>query len=176
MNEHDDKLEIFLANRAALVEYATPICGCRNRAEDVVQDAYLRFTGDTRSRARGPSAAYLHRIVRNLALDLYRRTTMESRHRDANAVTWLVPDALPDPEQQATLGNELEVVERALGELPASVRTAVRMHRLGGHTLEEIAVTLHVSPPTVHRMIRDAMVAIARRLTEAAVIGPERNR
>jgi RNA polymerase sigma-70 factor (ECF subfamily) len=39
------------------------------------------------------------------------------------------------------------------------------MHRFGGFTLVEIADELGVSIATVHRLVRDALVRIAARLT-----------
>jgi DNA-directed RNA polymerase specialized sigma24 family protein len=48
-----DQLALFLAHRSALVGYATPILKCRARAEDVVQEAYIReFPGPTRPTPR----------------------------------------------------------------------------------------------------------------------------
>ena len=40
----DRTLALYLANRGALVNYANGIVGDRARAEDVVQEAFLRFT------------------------------------------------------------------------------------------------------------------------------------
>lgn len=66
MAEPDSKLDIYLANRQALVDYVAPIVGGQAQAEDVVQDAWLRFDArDTRPVQR--PVAYLYRIVRNLA-------------------------------------------------------------------------------------------------------------
>ena len=43
LDQNPDRLDTFLAHRGALVSYATRIVGERADAEDVVQDAYLRF-------------------------------------------------------------------------------------------------------------------------------------
>ncbi|MBO6753108.1 MAG: hypothetical protein JJ903_08525, partial [Spongiibacter sp.] len=43
MKYADQKLKTYMTHRAALVDYATPIIGCRARAEDIVQDAFLRY-------------------------------------------------------------------------------------------------------------------------------------
>lgn len=37
------------------------------------------------------------------------------------------------------------------------------MHRLGGHTLQEVADLLGVSANMVHRMVRDAVAVVADR-------------
>ena len=36
-------VRIFVEQRTALIDYAFPIVGCRAHAEDVVQEAYIRF-------------------------------------------------------------------------------------------------------------------------------------
>ncbi|MGU9546296.1 sigma factor, partial [Bacillus cereus] len=73
----DDKLKLYLAHRAALLDYAAPIVGCRSRAEDVVQEAWLRFSRQEEDAAIRHPASYLYRIVRNLSLDLTRRSATE---------------------------------------------------------------------------------------------------
>ncbi len=39
------------------------------------------------------------------------------------------------------------------------------MHRLGGHTLQEVADRLGISVNMVHRMVRDAVFVVADRLS-----------
>lgn len=127
-----------------------------------MQDAYLRFRTNTSEQAC--SLGYLYRIVRNHALDFVRRAAMESRHQSTQSIAWLTPETTPDPEQQALYRHELERVAGALRALPERQRLAVEMHRFGGYKLKDIATRLDVSTPTVHRLIRDAMLDIARRL------------
>lgn len=174
VKHHDSNLKTFLAHRAALVDYATPITGCRARAEDVVQDAYLRFVPRAGGGERGQSVAYLYRIVRNLALDLVRRSAMESRHQVEHSAPWLVPGGAPDPAQAVLHGSDLELVAEVLRNLPEERRLALEMYRFGGYRLKDIALRLGVSSPTVHRMIRDAMLEVTRRLEERSGVDQER--
>jgi RNA polymerase sigma-70 factor (ECF subfamily) len=163
--KHDRaKLNLFLAHRSALVDYATPIVGDRMRAEDVVQEAYLRFmpTGGLSGPVVEQPIAYLYRIVRNLAVDWTRRRAIEHRERDVAPVWWAVPATPRTPEQDAAHRQTLDRVEGALGCLPPDARLAVEMHRFGGYSLKEIASRLGVSVPTAHRIVRDALVGIAR--------------
>ncbi len=75
---NDTRYETYVAYRAELVRYATPILGSREDAEDVVQEAFVRFVPEA---AQSPSRlkSYLYRIVRNLAFDARRRRRLESR-------------------------------------------------------------------------------------------------
>src|SRR3546814_2652242 len=66
--QHSRKLNLYLRHRAELIDYATPIVGDRALAEDVVQDAWLRFSEagshDAKTRLIRQPVGYLYRIVR----------------------------------------------------------------------------------------------------------------
>ncbi|MGQ9366821.1 sigma-70 family RNA polymerase sigma factor [Azospirillum sp. ST 5-10] len=174
MTDDTGKLALFLAHRAALVDYATPIVGDRTRAEDVVQEAFLRFVAAAgrAEAAMDQPLAYLYRVVRNLALDWTRRRSLEHRRRDAEPAWWMVPAAPRTPEQEMQHRQDVERLAAALAELSADARMAVEMHRFGGYTLEEIAEHLGVSVTTAHRLVRNAVVRIAGRLDPGAGDGP----
>src|SRR3546814_15147734 len=80
--QHSRKLNLYLRHRAELIDYATPIVGDRALAEDVVQDAWLRFSEagshDAKTRLIRQPVGSLYRIVRNLAPDISRRQTSEN--------------------------------------------------------------------------------------------------
>ena len=162
-------LDLYLAHRGALIDYAQPIVGCRSRAEDVVQEAYLRFAHADRERAapeqiRHP-AGYLYRIVRNLALDWVRHRALEG---DAPAPDQIdnLPTAAPTPEQTVLDRDQVRRLMAALGELPARTRLAFEMRRLEGRTFPEIARHLDVSVGFAHRLVKQALTHCASRLEE----------
>jgi len=165
MKEGDFRQGVYLAHRSALIEYATPILGSREAAEDIVQDAFLRFV-PARTRLGSPeqSLAYLYRIVRNLAFDVLKRRKLETREAENGAPFWTVPRDEQTPEQSLLHGDRLRIVADTLSQFPPDVRVAVEMHRFGGFTLEEVARRLDISVPTAHRHVRKALLAIASRL------------
>jgi len=164
MKDGEARHGIYLAHRSALIDYATPILGWREAAEDIVQDAYLRFA-PARAGIGSPeqSLAYLYRIVRNLAFDVLKRRKVEKRAGD-DGPFWAVPHAEPTPEQSALFCDQVRIVADVLSSRPIEVRIAVEMHRFGGFTLEEVASHLGISVATAHRHVRSAMLAIAARL------------
>ncbi|KRR02852.1 RNA polymerase subunit sigma-70 [Bradyrhizobium jicamae] len=164
MKRSDSRSVIFLAHRAALIDYATPILGSRESAEDIVQEAFLKFV-PPRPETEAPEqpAAYLYRIVRNLSLDLLRRRKLESRDPLDETSYWAVPRAEASPEQNALLRDDIRQIAAILAEMPTETRIAVEMHRFGGHKLQDIAAHLGLSVATVHRMIHTALVDIAKR-------------
>lgn len=167
--EHDEgKLRLWLTHRAALVDYASGVTGSRAEAEDVVQDAYLRFvpTPPTPSPGLGHPVAYLYRIVRNLAVDWTRRRGREAA--SDQALDQLV-SPLADPERQAADRADLRQAARTLEEIPPQARAALVLHRLEGRTLQEVAARLGVSVPTAHRLVRDALLRLALSLEDRDV-------
>lgn len=158
-----DKLDLYLSHRSALVDYAAPIVGCRARAEDVVQEAFIRFAPADRQNFTQP-VAYLYRIVRNLALDLTRRRGVELREEEEGRAWWMLPARPRTPEEETLHRRDLAALEDALAAMPAAMRTAVEMHRFGGFTLDEVAARLGVSPAGAHRLVREGLVRIAATL------------
>lgn len=165
MKEGGIRHGVYFTHRAALIDYATPILGSREAAEDIVQDAFLRFApAKTRIGSPEQTLAYLYRIVRNLAFDVLKHRKVEKREADTGAPFWATPQAEPTPEQALQYGDQVRIVSQVLATLPAEVRVAVEMHRFGGYTLEEVADHLGISVPTAHRHVRSAMLKIASRI------------
>ncbi len=161
----NDKLDAYLAHRAALINYAIPLTGSRAAAEDIVQDAWFRFANAVTPQS--PSA-YLYRIVRNLALDFVRRLNLENRYQPEEEsppiCAWMLPGALPEPEETLVNAEQLDEVAKALASLPEKEAQALEMHRLGGSRYEEIAEALGVSVSSAHRLVHQAMVKVALHL------------
>jgi len=150
--EHDrNLLALFLAHRGALLTYARGILGDHARAEDVVQEAYLRLADAAGIRAIEEPQGYLYRIVRNLAVDSRRRVL------PVEAIEDQIPLDRPSPEAEALHKDQLRIVRAALDELPERSRMALEMHRLEGRKLREIADRLGISITQAHTLIVDAV-------------------
>lgn len=148
-------------HRSALVNYVRPLVGDRARAEDVVQDAYLRLTAnpDTGGHIRD-RVAYLYRMVRNIALDGLRRDRLERREEETPQ-WWMLPGQGPSPEDAAAHGQLVARIDTVLAQMEPRMRLALELNRFEGYTLQEIAGRLSVSVPTVHRLVRDGLVRIS---------------
>lgn len=167
LSQDTTTLCLFMTHRRALVNYASRIVGCHAQAEEVVQEAWLRFDEASRGRLLDDATGYLYRIVRNLALDGARRMTRESRvitDEDFDAAADACPDASPTPETVALYKDEYALVMEALAELPERTRIAFEMHRFGDAKLREIAAVLNISLPLAHRLVGDAVQHCKERL------------
>lgn len=159
MNQSDRCLELYLAHRSALLTYANRIIKDPGRAEDLVQEAFLRLRAASSATLLEEPVAYLYRIVRNLALDLQRHLVFQGRHEVAGAdeLAARIAESLPSPEAAAAAREEFRNLLKALDELPPRIRIALEMHRLGGFKLKEIAAHLGVSISTAQALVAEGI-------------------
>jgi RNA polymerase sigma factor (sigma-70 family) len=172
MKDDGEKLEVYMAHRSALLDYATPIVGDRMRAEDVVQEAWLRFsTRSERDRGDGTRilqpVAYLFRIVRNLALDLSRALIREAPHPAGDLAMEDLAADMAGPEREVVGRDQLRVVAAALAELPARTRRAFDLHRFDDKTFAEIGMILGISQGRAHALVQEAVAHCAAALLGA---------
>jgi RNA polymerase sigma factor (sigma-70 family) len=155
----DARYEMYLKARKALLDYATPLTGSRDDAEDIVQDAFLKFVPDAAD-ATPPPKAYLFRIVRNLSFNKRRRRKLEAKDEPDDIPWWAWPQAQPSPEAEFVLQQQVRLVAQAIERLPVRERAVMEMYRFEKMTLQEIAERLAVSVPTAHRLLSAAMVRL----------------
>ena len=148
--------EQFIAHRRPLRDSALRVLGCRQQAEDVLQDTFLKLGALPPSLEVQQPLAFLSRMVRNLAIDRYRRSALESSvfcGDDVEHEPWRTAET---PEAILMGRQSLSAVIDALATLPERTRHAFELHRLEEQTQRQIATRLAVSPTLVNFMIRDA--------------------
>ena len=146
----------FIACRPQLREAAARILGCRQRADDVVQDAYLKLNDSLEEGQVRHLVPYLYRMVRNLAIDRCRRGNFEAQVFFCAEAGLAVDCGAAGPEAVAIHSQHLRLVACALATLPERTCRAFEEHRLGGKTQREVAAQMGISATLVNFMIRDA--------------------
>ena len=159
-------LALYVAHRGELVNYASKILDDRAHAEDVVQEAYLRFDAAADKRLLGEPLRYLYRIVRNLALDTRRRINRDRRRlvTDTGEAVAQVREDRPSPEAAVAARDELRVMGEAMAELPERTRIALELHRFGDCTFKEIAAHLGISVGLAHALVIQGLEHCRERL------------
>lgn len=152
-------LRLYIDHRRKLIEYASGIVRDPGRAEDVVQEAFLRFRTAATGRLLDEPVGYLYRIVRNLALDRRRRRVLEGRYfkEGIEGGAAEVPESKPSPEQELIARESLRRVIKAMDSLPERTRIAVELHRFGDCTLKEIAEHLDVSVSMAQQLVAEGV-------------------
>ncbi|QKW05323.1 sigma-70 family RNA polymerase sigma factor [Streptomyces sp. NA04227] len=152
--------DVFEEYRPVLMGVAYRMLGRVADAEDVVQDAWLRWSGSDRCEAREPRA-YLVRITVRRALDRLRQ--LQSR-TEAYEGPWLpeplVTDygaATPDTDERALLADSVSLaVLVALESLSPPERAVFVLREAFGFAFADIAATLDRTESAVRQMARGA--------------------
>ncbi len=133
-------------------------------AEDVVQEAFVRFWKHQRG-LPGEPMALLVTSVRRAAFDLARRNTRrtarEERATDESDDRAPIFDAALDGDERR------DAIEVALHRLPPEQREVLVLKIWGELTFEEVAHQLEVPPNTAASRYRYALAALRRELTAA---------
>lgn len=142
------RLADFQKERKRLVRLGYRMLGSFSEAEDVVQDAWLRW--EQADGGIDSPAAYLTRIVTRLCLD--RLKSARSR-RETYIGPWL-PDPLVgsvDPEE--TIADDITVtLMLAMERLSPLERAAFLLHDVFDVALNDVAVTLSREPAAVRQL------------------------
>lgn len=160
-----ETVALYMQNRDELLNYAARIVRDRANAEDIVQEAWLRFSERMQQGGEvGQPLSYLYAIVRNLALNLVRRAAMQGKVvLPVPEVENVVHDA-PSAEQVLYYKDELRVLADAIAELPERTQIAFRMYKIESRPLHEIAARLDISVPRAHQLVKEAGLHAARRM------------
>lgn len=144
----------------ALVLFARQWVPRQADAEDVVQEAFVRFWR-ARSRVAEP-VAYLYASVRHCALDWRRGNVRRSRREEATARPEAEPLFAEPLEQQ----ERRVAIEAALRVLPENQREVLVMRLWGGLSFPQIAAALETSADTVASRYRYALARLRKQLAE----------
>jgi RNA polymerase sigma-70 factor (ECF subfamily) len=136
-NASDDAAASFAPLRARLVRVAYRMLGSVSEAEDVVQDAYLRWHRTDRAEVRDP-AGFLTRVVTRLCLDVLKSARLR---RETYVGPWLPEPLITAPPDDD--GDDITLtLMLALERLSPLERAAFLLHDVFGLGFDEIASTL----------------------------------
>ena len=131
--------EVWTAHHDAMRRFARHLTGDVSRADDLVQEAFVRLWTTTAPIRTDTVRAYLFAIIRNL----HRRGTRRAA-RDVEATDALVA-AAPPADELAIQRDDADRVRRALAELDEDDRAALWMRVDGELTYDDIAAALEIS-------------------------------
>jgi RNA polymerase sigma-70 factor, ECF subfamily len=145
MASQDAAAAVFDPLRPKLIRIAYRMLGSVADAEDVVQEAFLRWFDTDRVAVREPEA-FLRRVVTRLCLDQLK----SARHkRETYVGPWL-------PEPVVEVENEVDDVTLplmlALERLSPLERAAFLLHDVFGVSFDEIAETIHRDPAACRQL------------------------
>jgi RNA polymerase sigma-70 factor (ECF subfamily) len=159
----DALMGAYNTHREALLRLAAKFLGCRARAEDVVQDAFVKMLEN--DLASKEPARYMFRVVRNLSIDRLRRQRLERNHgveaEHEEQIRFEV-----SPERVLAGRESLDQLVGALNELPKRMRIVFDLSQIQGYTQRDVAKVIGTSPTMVNFLLRDTLSHCRARLGE----------
>ena len=140
----EDAAAYFEPLRPKLMRVAYRMLGSVADAEDMVQEAFIRWIRADRSEVRQPEA-FLRRAVMRLCLDQLKSARLQ---RESYVGPWL-PDPLVEEEEDQDVTLPLML---ALERLSPLERAAFLLHDVFGLGFEEVAETIQRDPATCRQL------------------------
>ncbi|UOY03876.1 RNA polymerase sigma-70 factor [Blastococcus sp. PRF04-17] len=165
----------FTAHRSLLFTVAYELLGSAADADDVVQEAWLRWAGADRAEVRDPRA-YLVRIVTRQALNRLRTL---SRRREDYVGEWLPEPLLtsPDVAEDVELAESVSIAMLTVLEtLSPTERAVLVLHEVFDVPFDEIAEAVGKSSAAVRQIAHRARQHVAARRPRMTVSQAEQQR
>ncbi len=143
--EHNRTLVSFLMNRL----------GSEAEAREVAQEAYVRILQLDEPGAISFLRAYLFRTAANIALDRVRHRMRAARLDEMQGEEDLAHHQ--SPERQALAAQAMDLLNRAVGELPPRYRHAFLAHRLEERPTADIGRDLGVNERQARNYVQRAI-------------------
>jgi RNA polymerase sigma-70 factor, ECF subfamily len=140
--------QLYFRHAAGLHFYVQSLTRDRDRADDILQDVFLRLLEIDPASIRTSVKAYLYVVARNEVFQAARRDSRASHVPILSEPSR--PEAIVDAERA-------EIVSKALDALPSEQREVVVLKTYGGHTLSEIADVTGTSLGTATSRYRYAL-------------------
>jgi len=166
LGREDAFRSIFETYFPLLVSYVFRITHTQHTAEEITQEAFLRFW-QKRSTFSDTSElkAWLYKVAANLAFDHLKREAYHNRLVGHYSRQSLATD---DTEQWLNLRESKTAVEAAVSALPDQQKLIYRLSREEGLSHQEIAERLNLSPNTVKNHMVKALQTLRNQLKNAA--------
>jgi len=164
---------LYTEHRTQLVSQARRITKNESEANEIVQEAFLKFmlaAPDLDSADR--AIAYLRTSVTNLALNVIRargaRPNLVAIDADTTQerLNEIASENHIDLDTTITAAEDAAIVREALSRLTPDQRTALVMWEMEGRTTEEIASALNTTPANVRHILVRARKSMVRVLDE----------
>jgi RNA polymerase sigma-70 factor (ECF subfamily) len=144
--------------------YALSLVRQQEEAEELVQEAYARlFALEDWAGITNPHA-FTMRIIRNLAIERFRRADVVRLDQGAMLTSLEIADQDPTPDVIAIDRSELRHIVRVMQEMPPRMREALHLRRIEGLPPALVAERMNISVSTVEtHLVRALRLLIERR-------------
>lgn len=149
---------VFAEQKGPLTRYATRLLGDPERAQDVVQDTFVKLMAQPVASIDGHAVEWLFTVCRHRALDVLRKDGRLRRFADGQVERVTAADPRPGRllEEAETHATLLRMIDR----LPPNQQEVVRLKFQHGFSYKEISRITHLSVSNVGFLIHTAVTRL----------------
>lgn len=152
----------------ALYRYLLRLCGQRDAAEDVFQDAWGKIVkARDNYRPTAKFTTFLYRVAHNCFIDHVRRNKRHSMTADVEPDSQAAPGDLPETETERSLARRR--LDAALMQLPDEQRDVFLLREEAGLSLDQIASVTNCNRETAKSRLRYAVNKLRAAVDEPVV-------
>lgn len=167
-----DAFEVLVRqNEKAVYNFCLRMCGSREDAFDLSQEAFIKaYRGLKSFKGESSFSTWLYRLTSNVCIDFLRKRKNEktvplfTENDEGEESERVIPDPGPTPHERAENSELRRDIQNTLLRLSTEHRQAIVLREINGLTYEEIARTLDISIGTVKSRISRARSEMCREL------------
>ena len=149
--------ELYKEHSQNLKGYVYRFLRSENEAEEVAQEAFLRFHNAKNPEDIKSPKAFLYRIAHNLAMKALRRRKIVKFENSIDDELLEVKCAEPLADQALNSKQEYQLFCQAVAQLPPKCRKAFTLRVINKYTYKEIAEKLDISVSTAEKHVLKGM-------------------
>ena len=165
--------QLVLANQNRVYSLALRLCGNREEAADLSQEAFVKaWQGLSAFQGESSFATWVYRLTTNVCIDHLRRKKRREEVEPAVSLDdensgWAEPaDRASDPQLLLEKSERGRALARGLEQLPDWQRRVLVLRELSGLSYQEISDALDIDLGTVKSRIARARLALRKILLE----------
>ncbi len=161
--------DLFRLQRPSLIRFALSRIKDQGEAEDIVQEAFMRFQKKYSEQEVSAPEALLVRIATNLIIDRFREKNARVSREDAWAKLYtagadveLSSTESVDPARILSAKQQVRVAIDVLNTMPEKTQRIFLLHRFEGLTHAEVSVRTNIPQSTIEKHMIRAIKALAK--------------
>jgi len=153
--------ELFERHHRPLYGFLARLTGNHDAAEDLVQIVFQRILKYRHTyRDEGKFSAWTYHLARRVAADHFRRSARQGDATDPADFDHVSDDTNPSAGETAAQRDDLNIMRRALANLPHDQREILILHRFQHLPHQDIARLLNISTGAAKVRVHRALAAL----------------
>jgi RNA polymerase sigma-70 factor (ECF subfamily) len=177
-DDHPDSVsEAIRLMQDTVYSFSMKVCGHPEDAEDTMQEVLMRSLPHL-ARIEDPRAlaVWLYTVTRNRCWRMRRTSAGAPKHMlsldelmpDEVELSRMLQDGAASPEQEALSGEQAQLLQRAVLQLPQNYRIVLVLHDMEDLDTEDVAKVLGLTSGTVRVRLHRARLAVRKAMAQSA--------